>query len=419
MNCDMVFEGGGAKGMVFVGALQEVEARGIRPERLMGASAGAIMATFLAAGYDAKEMEAAMKEEKDGVPVFEGFLEVPPLMREDQVQNSAFRNLLEEIDASFIPNAIEKKLDYLLASAMGKFPQTNQLMFFFDNGGFFAGNYFLNWLETKLNEGIYPLERGSWAKGKKRQFGSMNLAEFHAATGSDLSLIASDTTDARMLILNHYTAPACPLIWAVRMSMSFPLLWQEVVWDAEWGLYRGKDLTGHTIVDGGMLSNFPIELFISTQPEVQAVMGQKNVGLNNLIGFLIDDSRAVPGAPEKSKGSGFLDRIMGGNVKLKTLDRIGKLINTMTQAHDKMIIEQYDQFVVHLPAKGYETTEFDMTIERREALIGSGVETTKRYLEGRTFETTRSLEPARDLPARAPYSNRADDVASSLLAMDD
>ena len=419
MNCDMVFEGGGAKGMVFVGALREVEARGIFPARLMGASAGAIMATFLAAGYSVEEMEAALKEEQDGVPVFEGFLEVPPQLPEEQIQNSAFRNLLGEINVSFIPDALENKLDSALASAAGKFPQTNQLMFFFEYGGFFAGNYFLNWLQAKLNEGIYRLDRGAWGLDKARQFGNMNLGEFYQATGAELSLIASDTTAASMLILNHYTAPDCPLIWAVRMSMSFPLLWQEVVWDSAWGLYRGKDLTGHTLVDGGMLSNFPIELFISTQPEVQAVMGEKNVERSNLIGFLIDDAKEVPGAPSKSKGAGFLGKIMGGEVRLKTVERIGKLINTMTQAHDKMIIEQYDQFVIHLPAKGFETTEFDMTVERRDALIKGGLETAKRYLDSRAFEAGKPEERTRDLGVRDRFSDRADQVAGKLLSLED
>lgn len=40
MQFGMVFEGGGAKGTVFVGALQEVEARGHNPGRLLGTSAG-------------------------------------------------------------------------------------------------------------------------------------------------------------------------------------------------------------------------------------------------------------------------------------------------------------------------------------------------------------------------------------------
>ena len=56
MEYDMVFEGGGAKGMVLVGAMQEFEARGHTHNRLLGTSAGAITATLLAAGYSAEEM---------------------------------------------------------------------------------------------------------------------------------------------------------------------------------------------------------------------------------------------------------------------------------------------------------------------------------------------------------------------------
>ena len=75
--------------------------------------------------------------------------------------------------------------------------------------------------------------------------------------------MAADTTDSRMLVLNHRTAPDLPVVYAARMSMSVPLLWQEVIWQPEWGKYNGRDLTGHTIVDGGLLSNFPIELYLS------------------------------------------------------------------------------------------------------------------------------------------------------------
>jgi predicted acylesterase/phospholipase RssA len=44
MKYDLVFEGGGAKGSVFVGALQEFNARGHEAGRLIGTSAGAISA---------------------------------------------------------------------------------------------------------------------------------------------------------------------------------------------------------------------------------------------------------------------------------------------------------------------------------------------------------------------------------------
>ena len=46
MQYDMVFEGGGAKGMVFVGALEVILAQGHTHGRLLGTSAGAITAGF-------------------------------------------------------------------------------------------------------------------------------------------------------------------------------------------------------------------------------------------------------------------------------------------------------------------------------------------------------------------------------------
>ena len=62
MKFDLVFEGGGAKGSVFVGALQEFKARGHEYARLLGTSAGAISATLIAAGYSPEEMLAAVTE---------------------------------------------------------------------------------------------------------------------------------------------------------------------------------------------------------------------------------------------------------------------------------------------------------------------------------------------------------------------
>jgi predicted acylesterase/phospholipase RssA len=277
------------------------------------------MATFLAAGYDTKEM-GALKKSEMVCPVFKGFLEFPQTLNIDQVNNSAFRNLLRQINISFIPDFLEKQLEDVLAIKLCENAQANQLLFFFEYGGFYAGQTFLSWLQEKLNLGVYPLERGKWGKGAPRRFADMNLHEYYEATGTELSLIGSDTTDARMLILNHRTAPECPLIWAVRLSMSFPLLWQEVVWDKDWGTYRGRDLTGHTIVDGGMLSNFPIELFLSDQPHVTGIMGEKPADAG-LLGFLIDDAREVPGTATGK--AGIFDLFLGGEIELKTTQRIG------------------------------------------------------------------------------------------------
>ena len=47
---DLVFEGGGVKGICLVGAYSVLEERGFEPQNVAGTSAGVIVATLLAAG---------------------------------------------------------------------------------------------------------------------------------------------------------------------------------------------------------------------------------------------------------------------------------------------------------------------------------------------------------------------------------
>src|SRR5690625_2849867 len=56
MWADAVFEGGGVKAIGLVGALTVAERRGYRWKRMAGTSAGAIIASLLAAGYTADEI---------------------------------------------------------------------------------------------------------------------------------------------------------------------------------------------------------------------------------------------------------------------------------------------------------------------------------------------------------------------------
>jgi NTE family protein len=74
MKYGLVFEGGGAKGMAFVGAYEELVERGHTCGRLLGTSAGAITAAFIAAGYTPVEMLAALNERENGQPVFASFV---------------------------------------------------------------------------------------------------------------------------------------------------------------------------------------------------------------------------------------------------------------------------------------------------------------------------------------------------------
>src|SRR5580765_5709022 len=60
-RADAVFEGGGVKGIALVGAIAATEQQGYQFQNVAGTSAGAIVASLVAAGYGARELEDVMK----------------------------------------------------------------------------------------------------------------------------------------------------------------------------------------------------------------------------------------------------------------------------------------------------------------------------------------------------------------------
>lgn len=384
MRCDFVFEGGGAKGMVFVGAQKELERHSLRPRRVVGTSAGAITATLLAAGYTADEMRDALGEQENGKPVFATFMDAPEEedFTEEDIDDSLTMNLFEEVDVPFVPGWVQEKIDKRIIAQLMKLPIYRMLFSFIERGGLYAGNAFLAWFKRKLDE-------------KQPGLAGLTMAQFAQVTESDLSVVASDTTGKRMLVLNHRTAPNCPVAWAVRMSMSIPFAWHEVRWRAEWDPYifldphggddgvRAHSLAGHIIVDGGALSNFPIDLLTSKAPHVRAVMGDTDPAGAPTIGLLIDETLPVEGAPpppaDDDEETGIVDDVK----RLRTVSRVTRLMNTMMAAHDSRLIRTSEHLICRLPAETYGTMEFDMTEERRATLIAAGAAAMRAHLDGR------------------------------------
>jgi predicted acylesterase/phospholipase RssA len=399
MKYDLVFEGGGAKGMAFVGAYEEFVRRGHTFGRLLGTSAGAITAALLAAGYTPTEMLDALNEQENNKSVFEGFMGPPAPFTREEIDSSAIRKLLRDINIKALPDLIEDRLDDAIAQVLAQGTRSRHVFALVERGGWFSADRFITWMETKLDS-------GPWKDGQ-RHFSAMTLAQFHAETEVDLSLVAADTSAGQLLVLNHHTAPDCPVVWAVRMSMSIPFVWPEVVWDTSWGTYLGRGLTGDAIVDGGMLSNFPIELFISDEPQVTRVMGPKQG--TPVLGLLIDEKTRVP-QPASPRG------LVEANIKpgeLRTVQRLRRLVDTATSAHDKMVIDAFRNLVVRLPAGGYGTTEFNMTEVRRNALVASGRKAMSAYL---SRAVAAAAAPRSMATAQAQRTKRiADRIATGIL----
>ena len=116
--------------------------------------------------------------------------------------------------------------------------------------GIYEGRFFQSWIAELLA-----------AKGITR-FGQ--LADENAEQPENrwrLRLIASDVTHRRMLVLPNDAGhlgiepDELEIAYAVRMSMSIPVFFEPVVH------HNPHTNADHLIVDGGMLSNFPVWLF--------------------------------------------------------------------------------------------------------------------------------------------------------------
>jgi predicted acylesterase/phospholipase RssA len=231
-----------------------------------------------------------------------------------------------------------------------------ELFSFVECGGFYAGSGFLTWFRARLQaKGINP---------------DITWKDFAAQTQSDVSVVTSDLDDQEMVVLNSRTAPGAPVAISVRMSMSIPFVWREMVWNPAWGTYRGRDKSNHRFVDGGVLSNFPIHLIADSSPEIAEIMGNTDTDGAGNLGLLLDEKIPVSGA-----GTSDTRR-----PRLRTADRVMQLVDAMMGSSDADAIRNHPDAVCRIPVGGYGTTEFRMSTDRMNGLIDSGRNAMRGYL---------------------------------------
>jgi NTE family protein len=205
--------------------------------------------------------------------------------------------------------------------------------------GLYKGNKLESWLQEKL-----------CAKG---------IQTFGDLPKEALRVIASDLTNGKMLVLPDdlesygIIAESFPIAKAVRMSCSLPYFFEPV---------KLKTPIGKSIVvDGGVLSNFPIWLFQKqfTSKSVRPVIGIK---LNS-------------NDPKKNKR------------KINNaLDMYAALFETMKEAHDaRHIPRKHEKNIIFIPIENALSTEFHITEEKKRQLINIGREKTEKFLKTWTY----------------------------------
>lgn len=342
---DLVFQGGGVKGIGLVGAYSVLEERSYQPINMAGASAGAIVAALIAAGYSANDLYHVMKE-----------LDLRTF------QDKRWKGLL--------PDFLHHPLALLL------------------HKGFFKGDEFYRWIKEKL---------GETDRGEELTFGDLRrneLAEgYPPVYYHKVQVIVSDITDGRLVVLPRdadklgWDDPdRVPVALAVRMSMSFPFFFEPVRRPVP--MDNGAE---HLIIDGGMLSNFPVWLFDA--PEGTEAK-RKTYGLK----LIRKDTRQ----PIVEPGSSLIVPDAEVPEKQKRLTMIGymsRMVSTMMAAPDRLYIEQ-EKFAntIGIPTLGVGTMDFKMSDELKDGLYESGRKEAEAFLDKPDSEISPADTPAASSP---------------------
>lgn len=212
--CDMVFAGGGAKGVAHLGAMWAIDRLGIKIKRLAGTSAGAINASLVAAGYSIEDL----------------------------------CNELFDIDfMSFRDGFWDKHL-----------PKFARIAAISSSYGMYEGENFQKWIEKML----VAHHANTFGRLPEKEVGM--LAKLDHKDGGRLSIMASDITHScelmmpRDLVLDRYgnlRPHSFPISAAVRMSISVPFF------------FTPYNLNNCMIVDGAFASNLPLETFDRLDPK--------------------------------------------------------------------------------------------------------------------------------------------------------
>lgn len=232
---NLVMEGAGVKGFAYAGAIQVLDSMGILKDiqRVAGTSVGAIQGTLLAVGYSSDEI-----------------IEL----------------------TSHIPLRKFNDGAWMLAGGISRLRK---------HFGWYKGEKIAHWIEDLIEA--------------KTGNGQITFAELHAQCAEkgykDLYITGTDLTYQILRVFSYENYPNMRIRDAVRISLSIPFYYRAVLMDDEGKIYdkpNGQQLL-HVMVDGGVLSNYPIFLFDSARYINNSVPNAETVTENpETLGLLME-----------------------------------------------------------------------------------------------------------------------------------
>ncbi|MCF8039589.1 MAG: patatin-like phospholipase family protein [Desulfohalobiaceae bacterium] len=320
---NLIFEGGGVKGIAYVGAFQVLEEQGIIKDtrRVGGTSAGAINAVLLALGYTLKETR-------------------------DILMDLDFNNFMDD--------------------TWGLYRDSKRLISEF---GWYKGDFFKGWIGDRIRE--------------KTKNENSTFLELKNQNYLDLYLVGTNLSTGYSEVFSAEHTPRMRIVDAVRISMSIPLFFAAVrnlrsdiyvdgglfnnypikLFDREKYIPR-TDLPRHARrPDYYQKEN-------ATKPETSS----EYVYNKETLGFRLDSGRDI---------AVFRDHAEPRHLELNDFfDYLLALFRSTLKVQESIHLHSDDWHrTIYINTLGVGTTDFDLTAAKKEELILEGHQAAKKYLE--------------------------------------
>ena len=329
---NLVFEGGGVKGIAYVGAMNVLEQEGILQniERVAGTSAGAMVAVLVGLGYTAKEIS-------------------------DILWDIKFKNFLD--------------------SSWGVIRDTNRLL---TEYGWYKGEYFRNLMADYI----------------KRKTGESNITfgqlENRRAKGEpfkDIHLIGADLSTGYTKVFDSQRTPEVKIADATRISMSIPLFFAAV---------KGVQGDDHIYVDGGLLDNYAIKIFdqnnlVNDKNNIRRTEYYEKINqqmkrtrsLTKPVEYVYNKETLGFRLDAKEDINLFLNHDNAPKKEIKSFFSYTKaLVTTLIDFQNNVHLHSDDwQRTVYIDTLGVSSIDFGLSDQTKQKLVDSGEQYTRAYLD--------------------------------------
>jgi len=323
---NLVFEGGGVKGIAYLGALDVLAERAIIPaiERIGGTSAGAINAILLGLGFTPKET----------------------------------KDILWSLD-----------FNAFMDDSWGLIRDVERLI---EKFGWYKGDYFRNWIAQLIREKTGNSEStfaDIEAMKKKRKFKSLYFM------GTNLSTAFSEVFSA------EHTPRVC-VADAVRISMSIPLFF------ASRRSARGDVYVDGGVLDNYPVKLFDRRKYVTARNSLKtdyyrAVNRQIKKGERPISNYVYNKETLGFRLDTQEEIAVFRDHAEPPHRKIGDFfDYTWALIHTVLEAQQSAHLHSDDWArTVYIDTLGVGTTDFDLTDQQKKALVKSGKKGAEKYFQ--------------------------------------